>query len=274
MAALNAALTRLFDAVLAPAVRFAPLTTLAVVSALTGVAMLWVVKRTSNQQGMAAAKRAIQAALFEIRLFNDNPAAVLRALGRVLWHNARYLGYSLVPLAWAALPLLLVVAQLQAFYGYEGLAPGAPAVVTATLRNAQHARDAAAFELGVPDDIRLETPAVMLPGAGEVVWRIVPRAAGRYELMVRAGGEAVSKTLLVSTEAGRRSPFRVSALVDQLLYPSESPLSAHGDVVEIAVPYGNAAVAILGWRLHWTIVYLLLSMATAFALARRSGVVL
>lgn len=274
LATVNAALTWLFDLVAAPAIRLAPLTTLVVVSAVTGLAMLWVLGRTSNQAGIAAAKRGIHAALFEIRLFNDNLGAVLRALGRVLWQNARYLAYSLVPLAWVILPLLLIVAQLQAFYGYEGLRVGEPVLLTMHLRDARAVTTADAVSLHAPDGVRVETSPVILPGANEVVWRLVPTAAGDYRVTARVGGTELAKTVHVSDGAARRSPLRVSGLINLLLYPSEPPLPAESGVSEIALTYSEPGVDILGWRAHWMILYVLLSMATAFALARRFGVTL
>ena len=112
---------------------------------------------------MVAAKRGIQAGLFEIRLFNDNLGAVLRALGRVLWQNLRYLGYSLVPLAWMALPLTLVIAQLQAFYGYDGLVVGAAGAARSTLRRSPRRARGAPMSLQTPTRaIRVETAAVVL----------------------------------------------------------------------------------------------------------------
>lgn len=270
---MNAALTWLFDLTVGPLVGIAPLTMLVVVSVATGLAMVWVVGRTSNQAGIASAKRGLHAALFEIRLFNDNLGAVLRALGRVLWQNGRYLGYSLVPLAWVAVPLLLAVAQLQAFYGYEGLAAGAPALVTIRLRDAR-AVIATPMSLTAPDGIRVETGAVVLPAPGEVIWRIVPVAPGDYSLTARVGGTELTKAVRVSNGAVRRSPLRVSGLVNQLLYPSEPPLPADGPAAEIVLPYPERGLNILGWRVHWMIVYVALSMITAFALAKRFGVTL
>jgi hypothetical protein len=269
----NAALTWLFDLILAPVIRLAPLTTLVAISVATGLAMLWVVGRTSNQAGIAAAKRGIHAGLFEIRLFNDNLGAVLRALGRVLWQNVRYLGYSLVPLAWVALPLLLVVAQLQAFYGYEGLAVGAPTVVMLRLRDARAVSSAAgAVSLQAPDSIRVETAAVVFPGASEVLWRIVPMEPGDHTLTARVGGTEVAKIVRVSGGAARRSPFRVSGLIDQLLYPSEPPLPAESGVTLIALPYPEPGLDVLGWRVHWLVMYVALSMVTAFGFAKRRGI--
>jgi uncharacterized membrane protein YedE/YeeE len=272
LGAVNGALTALVDFLFAPVVRIAPLTSLVVVAAATGLAMLWVVGRTSNQAGIADAKRGIHAALFEIRLFNDNLGAVLRALGRVLWQNGRYLGYSLVPLVWVAVPLMLIVAQLQAFYGYQGLTVGAPVLLTTTLRDARAA--SGAITVHAPDGIRVETGAVVLPGASEVIWRIVPTAPGDYALTARIGSIAVNKTAHVADGPARRSPFRVSSLFDLLLYPSEPPVPENAPISQIALPYPEPGVAVLGWRVHWMILYVGLSMITAFAFAKRLGVTL
>ena len=269
---MNAALTWLFDVAVAPAIGAAPLTTLLLMSVVTGLAMLWVVGRTSNQPGIGAAKRGIQAGLFEIRLFNDDLGAVMRALGRVLWQNLRYLGHSMVPLAWVALPLTLVIAQLQAFYGYDGLALGAPALLT--MRTRGPAVTAGAASLQASDAIRVDTPAVVLSGPGEVLWRIVAMTPGEHVVTIRTGSSELAKTVQVSTGAARRSPFRVSGLIDQLLYPSEPPLPADSVATEIALPYPEPGLEVLGWRVHWLVVYVVVSMITAFALARRLGVTL
>ena len=147
IAALNAVLTPVADAALAPLISRAPLLLLAVVSALTALAMLFVVRRTSNQAALAAAKRGIRAALFEVRLFHDEPRGVWPALGRMLAANARYLRHTLVPFLWMVLPLTLVVAQLQAFYGYEGLRPGRAVVLRAELRETKDALKSAKKKL-------------------------------------------------------------------------------------------------------------------------------
>lgn len=277
MAWVNATLARVADAAFVLLGPLPPWLGLLVVSAATGGAMLLVVARTSNQPGMAAAKRAMQAGLFEIRLFHDDLGAILRALGEVLRQNLRYLGYSLVPLAWMALPLVLLIAQLQAYYGYDGLTAGRPVLVKADLRDAPgadgHARPAPVLD--APASIRIETPAVRLTGSNEVLWRIVPTTTGAFTLTIRHGERAATKTVLVSSGPARRSPFRVSpGLMDQLLYPSEPPLPADSPVSLISVAYPEPGVSIAGWRVHWLIPFVVLSMGAAFVLARRWGVTL
>jgi hypothetical protein len=92
---------------------------------------------------------------------------------------------------------------------------------------------------------------------------------------VRAGAATATKTIQVSDLPVRRSPQRVSAgLLDQYLYPSEPLLPEDGPFARIAVNYPEPGIAVAGWRVHWIVIYLALSMACAFALAGRFGVTL
>lgn len=271
MAWVNAALVAAFDAVLGPLMALPTLVSLLLVSLVTAAAMLVVVARTSNQRAMRETKRGIHAALFEIRLYGDQPGLMLRAFGAVLVGNGRYLLLSLVPLAWMSVPLVLVIAQLQAFYGYVGLPLGAPALITVQLTS--DSATPAALVLEAPDAVGLETGAVRLAGSDEVVWRIRPRSEGAYALTFREAGAAVTKSLLVSPAPGRRSPMIVTAgLADQALYPSEAPLPSGSSIAAISVAYPEPGVAVFGWKMHWMIVYGAFSLACAFILARRFGV--
>ena len=272
---MNAALVRAGDTGLAPIIGLPPLVGLLMVSIITAGLMLLVMARVSDQKGLAEAKRGIHAALFEIRLFNDDLVAVMRALADALRHNGRYLLLSLVPLAWMAMPLVLVVAQLQAFYGYAGLMPGQPAILKVELRGALPDTSAGAVVLDAPPEVLVETGPVRLASANEVLWRIVPTATGEYALTVRVGSTVASKTLQVSSVLARRSPRRVSAeLIGQLWYPSEPPLPDDGLIAAISVAYPEPGIDLAGWRVNWMVVYIGLSMACAFALAGRFGVTL
>ena len=56
-----------------------PVLGLAVLSALTGIAMLWVFGKTSNQKRMKEIKRKVYASLLELRVFADEPVVTWRA---------------------------------------------------------------------------------------------------------------------------------------------------------------------------------------------------
>lgn len=275
VAAVNAALTPVADAVLAPLVSRAPLSTLSVVSALTALAMLAVVRRTSNQAALAAAKRGIRAALFEVRLFHDEPRGVWAAVGRMLRSNAAYLRHTIVPFLWMALPLTLVVAQLQAWYGYEGLRPATAVVLRAEL----HASRLAAAErmtLVAPEGIDAEAAPVRLRGGRELVWRVTPERAGRYTVTLRDDDSGTDTAITLDATAGfaRRSPVRGTSWDDLLLYPSDPPLPASHAARRVSLAYPEPGLAVAGTRVPWLVAYVLVSMVLAFALARRVGVVL
>lgn len=289
MSLLNALLARTFDLLLLPFRQLPPIVGLVVVSLATAVVMLLVFKKTSNQTKLAAVKRQIHAAIFEIRLFNDDLRAIFRAQGEILRHNLTYLRLSIVPMLWMIVPLLLVVAQLQFHYGYSGLAVGRPVLLKAQVRegvtptgsvspDAVHAslsNGQPPVTLGAPGEIEVQTPAVWFPATREVIWRIAPRAAGQFELQLRAGRETFTKSVQVSDQVVRRSPVRLDpSFLNQLLYPAEAPLSGDAAVTSISLGYPERDIPLPGFELHWLIVYFALSMIFAFALRKRFNVTL
>src|SRR5687767_2882859 len=178
MQAINSAIGALLDALLWPFQAW-PLAGLAVVSLLVSLALLAAFKMTSNQRALAAAKRRIQANLFELRLFQDDPRLVMRVVGDLLLQQVVYLRYAFVPLIWVALPLAILAAHLQARYGYDGLNPGHAALVTVRMKPAAAASNAASsaansattrsadsaavrpeITLDAPSGLRVETPGV------------------------------------------------------------------------------------------------------------------
>jgi hypothetical protein len=246
---------------------------LLLLSLVTAAPVVLVIARTTDQQRVRKTKRLIQAALFEIRLFNDDPRTVFRSIGEALRHNLTYLRLSLVPLALLAAPLMLALTHLNAFYGYAGLHVGTPALLEIELR----ASDAAtsAISLQVPDIITAETGPVQLLGERRLLWRIRPVSVGDSVLIIRIGDEKITKTVRVSARPGRRSPARItSGIVAQYLYPSEAPLEPDSPVSAVRVTYPGTNVDVAGFAVHWTLVYAGLTLASAVILARLIGVTL
>jgi len=267
VAAVNIALVAVFDAALGPLLRLAPLTGLLVISLLTAVVALLVMRLVSDQPRLRATRRRMQAALFEIRLHADDPIAVLRSFGDVLIQNAVYLRLNLTAVLWLIVPLSLMVAQLQAFYGYSGLTRGEPALLTL------ESSDDAPVTLEAPREIRVDTDPVRLLGTATTVWRIVPAEPGAFVVTTRSGESVVTKTVLVGEGPARRSPLRGQAgLEQQLLYPSETIIPAESTITSIAVDYPQGSVGLFGWPVHWLVVYGLFSLLAAWVLSRRLGV--
>jgi uncharacterized membrane protein (DUF106 family) len=282
---LNTFLASAFDLLLLPFRQLPPVVGLSFISLLTAAGMLLVFRATSDQRRIEQVKRAMVAALFEIRLFNDDLPALFRAQADMLKQNAAYLRLSLVPMLWMIVPIALVVPQLEFRYGYAGLTPGQSALVKAHLRHAPppQAETAAASgastppapaaSLEAPKEIRVLTPGAWFPATQEIVWRVAPDVPGEYVLTARIDGGSVTKTVEVTDRVVRRSPVRASAgLLNQLMYPTERPLPAGGVVTSISVGYPTRAIRLLRWDLPWVIVYIVLSMAFALALRKPLGV--
>ncbi len=268
MRILNALLGGIINGLLFPFRSFPPLVGLTVVSVLTGVAMLLVFRATSNQKGVAAVKRRIAAGVFEIRLFNDDPRAILRAQADILRHTVTYLGLNLVPMLWMIVPLVLVIIQLQFHYGYAGLEPGSTALVKVKVNDAS-ASAAPDVSLDADLGIEVESPLLWIPSLGEANWRIAARHLGDHELRVLIGGEVFAKRVRVTDAVVRLAPVRPSnRFVDQLFNPVERPLPADAPVESITVTYPEARIGFLFWDAHWLVVFFVLSILTALVLQR------
>lgn len=271
MTAFDKAFSSVFDLLLRPFRDLPPVAGLSVVSLLTAIGLLLVYRYTSDQQRIEAVKRSIHAALFEVRLFNDDLRAILRAQMEILQRSLAYLRLSLVPMAWIAAPLVLVMAQLQVLYGYDRPGPGEPILVKAVLREAPRAEEA--MRLEAPAGIRVETPAVWIPATREVVWRVAAERDGRFELRVRVGDENVAKAIDTRGGVVRRSPVRTApGLLTWILYPSEPPLASGSRIEALSVGYRAAQVKFLGWETHWMVVFFVLTMVFTLLLRGVLGV--
>ncbi len=262
---LNRVIGAMVDGLLLPFRGLPAAVGLTVISVLAAVGMLLVFKATSDQPRLAATKRRIQAAILEIRLLNEDPRFVLAAQRDALRHSLAYLRLTLVPLLWMALPLLTLMAHLQAYYGYRGLVVGETAIVKATWGEG----DSVARMPSLEGDggVVVQTPVLWIPSQREADWRVAATAPGEQELRLRLGDAVWTKTVLVSSSLGRRSARRPSAsLLDQLLYPSEPPLAGGATVAAIEVTYPAGEVSLLGWETHWIIAFLILTLLAALAL--------
>jgi hypothetical protein len=280
MTFLNDLLRPVFDLLQAPLRGLPPLVGILIWSIPVGVFALWVFKKTSNQRRIAEVKRKIHACLFEIRLFNDDVAAILRAQGEILRHVARYQALALKPMIFILPPLVILMVQLHAFYGFRGLKPGEHALVRAVFAGDWSERSSAGRPpavLEAPAGLRLDGDGVWAPELGELLWQVTVDAPGDYELAFRVGDEVVRKTLSVTNSVVRLSPTRPErSFMAQLEWPSEDPLPRSVGLSEISVAYPDASVALAGWswdwRYAWMVVFFVLTMIIAVVLKKPLGV--
>jgi hypothetical protein len=242
-----------------------PLFSLIPLSILLAAAMLLVFRLTSNQDALRKVKGLLQAHLYEMRLFSDEPALIWKAQLGLLRANARYIGMMLIPAVVMTVPMVLLFAQLECFYGYMPLRPGQTAIVTLQMKEGAHG-DVPVVR--PPDGVEVESPAVRVEGERQISWRIraVHPVAGDLQFVFPA--QTITKSVQAGMGPVYLSARRVSSAFDLLLHPSESRLP-ESPVDWIELRYSKATVSALGMDLHWLIWVLVISMIGALVLKRR-----
>lgn len=270
---LNGLMRLLFDVLLWPFQQLHPMVGLTAISLACAVLMLLGYRATSNQPAVEAVKRRIAAGLFEIRLFNDDIVAILRAQGGILRNNMIYLGLNMVPMVFMIVPFVLIIAQLQFHYGYRGLEVGEQTVLQVSLAGEATGTSAPDVVVTMPEGLRLDSPRVWMPTRNQIAWRIAAESRGDFEVGIDVAGQHFTKEVVVSDAVVRRSPYRLQpGLVNLLLYPAEPSLPGDGALISVDVIYPARVVGLFGFETDWLIVFFILTIVMAFALKGRFGV--
>jgi uncharacterized membrane protein (DUF106 family) len=259
-----------FRLVLSVFQRHNPMWGLLPISALLGAGMLWVFGRTSNQESIRVTKNRLKACMLEMRLFTDEPRLVWDAQKGLLLANLRFLALTLRPAVFLAIPMVLLFAQLEAFYGRAPLTVGQSAIVTVQMKQ-DLGGDPAVPLLQSPDGIVVEGPPVRVPGERQISWRIraVRELSGTLKFVLPAG--VAEKHVEAGVGPRYVSDRSVSTLLGQLWHPGERRLSL-SSVDWIEIRYPSATVAWLGLDFPWVVWFLLISMVAALLLKKRMGV--
>ncbi len=238
------------------------------VSFLSGLLMLFIFRLTSNQAGIRQVKDKIKAHLLELRLFKDSLPVTLKAQGQILSHNLKYIGYSTKPMLIMLIPLLVILAQLNLWFGYKALPVGETAILKLSLEENTDSLSQE-VELEVPAGLVVETPPLRLEQLREIDWRIRAKAEGIHELRIKLAGQSLTKTVTVAAKPLTRvCPLKTSRFLDELLYPGEKPISSSIPVTSVEITYPAKKLNLFGLNLHWLVPYLALSILSGFVFKR------
>ena len=257
--------------IFSPLALLPPILGLLLVSALGAVGTLLLVKATSQARRIEATKRQMYAALLEMRLFNDDLRAVLRAASELLWRDVAYLREFAVPVILASVPLAILLVHLDSFYGSTGLIVGQSSLVTVSLDNSSPdpMKELPTAMVKVPPGIRLDTPAVWFPVSHELIWQITPETSGRFDLVVGIGSQRVLKRVEVSETIIRRAPSRIEqAWLAALFDPADQRLPSSGVIRSVHIQYPRREMSVSGWRVHWLVLFAVSSMIFVLVLKR------
>jgi hypothetical protein len=270
LAALDRVSFRLLDVYASTVGALSPLLSLALLAAVAGIAMLWVIGKISNQDAVRLTRRKIQATLLEFRIFWDEPRVVWRSQTRLLRLNVRYLGLILPAVLIGVVPVALLMIRMEALYGRSPLPVGQPAVVTVQFTEPMNER-ANPPRLEAPALVSVETPALRVFSDNQVCWRIRPLGATSGHLKLFVNGEVIEKHVVAGGPWSYLSDRRSSRLGDLFWHPGEPPLQ-RSNVAWVEIRYPTHFWGPGNFQLSWIWWFFAFSILAGLLLKRRLGV--
>lgn len=268
---INTTFTHVIHVLVWPLTGFPPIVALALISLVTGLFMLWIYARCSDQDGIRTSKDRIRGYLFGVRIFQHDLAVVWRLQGQVLRETFRYFRYSLTPLAVMLVPLILVLIQLNLFFGLKPLAPGESTLLKVSLDPTTVLDQ---VRLAANPGIEVETPPVKVPRLQEVVWRVRAAQPGRHVLQIQVGERQFEKEVVVGSDWTAVSALRTSDWFNLLFYSGERPLPAASGVTSIELIHPALSMPIFGLEGDWFLLFIVFSVVAAFGFKSLFGVAL
>ncbi len=263
----NSIWSKIFELLFFPFRNLSPWLGMIFISLITGIFMLVVFRYTSNQEGIRKVKNKIKAHLLEIRLFKDNFALSLKAQGNILRNNLKYISYSFKPMLVMIIPLILILIQLNLWFGYQSLEPGEKAIVKVKLKNEYNPLDLK-LKVAPSPGFLIDSPPLRIEEEKEVNWRLQAKKKGVYNLVIKVNNQEYKKSIAISQNSLTKiSPAKVNKnFWAELLYPGEKPLLSDSPLKSIEITYKLKKMNLFGWHIHWLIVYFVLSIIFGFGL--------
>ena len=247
-----------------------PLAIVVVLSIVIGLLMIVLFGYTSNQKAIKVAKDQLKAHLLAVRLFQDQLHVVMGSYGRILRGTGRYLKLAFIPLLYVIIPITLLIVQLDRYLGSTGIPVNVPFLLTA-LVNSSDAVNNVSLEL--PPEVTMTAPAVHVPAAREIVWRLAASKEGEYEIKLTGAGENLTKTLHVSSKLVRVSPVRLRGHFWERLFSStESAVPDKSPIESVAINYPERNIEIAGYEINWIWLFFILSMIAGFIFKEILGI--
>ncbi len=234
---------------------------LVIISAITGVVMLFLFKYTSNQTAIVASKDAIKANLLALKLYKDELRVTFLSQWRLLLAIARLQWHMFKPVAIVIFPMLVGLSQMGIRYQWRALRSGEQAYVHMYLDEPLSHEVA----LEPVQGVSVEVPA--MAGEQDYAWRIRATESGRFALKFLVDSEMIEKELVVGDKLERVSVERAGAnWVTQLFHPIEPLLPSSSPVSRIEIKYPDRESWFYGSN-YWVLTFFVISMLVALVLA-------
>ena len=233
-----------------------------IISAVTGVLLLFIFKYTSNQKAIAGVRDDIKAHMLALKLFKDSISVTLRAQGRVFRGAFLLLFYAIVPMLVMIVPVTLLLGQMGVWYQARPLMMGEEAVVVVSL-NDSTAGNLSKVSIASMPGAEVSIGPVKVPSKSQVYWKIKAVEKVEEGITFEVDGQKFEKQLATGKGFIRLSAKRPGAnFAEIMLHPIEQPFAADSVVKSISIDYPQRESCTSGtdW---WLIYFFVASMVFA-----------
>lgn len=237
------------------------------VSAFCGVLFLYLYGKVSNQTAIRDTKRQIYTLLLEVALFRKDLRVILTSQLGLFKQAFRYLFLAVPPLLVLIIPCLLLLAQLNLYFGNVPLALNQNALITIV---SESTSDLFNVSISAPEELEL-TPALRASSERSIYLRASAHKDGEHEMSVRLGDHTILTQPVYSGPRPQALPqISVQDWWLKLLYPGGSSLSA--PITQISIDYPAYHLAFAGLKLHWVLVFFIVSLISGLIASKVMGV--
>jgi hypothetical protein len=267
---INYFLTRGCDLLLAPFAKLPPFWGIFFLSLLTSLFVLVVYRAVSNPKKVKDTKNQIKANILAIRLYRDFWKTIVGSFFKSLYYTGKYFVLNLIPL-FLVLPLMfLLFVQMDIRYGMRPFRAGESIMVKAGFNVEPGAIN---VEIQSNPHFHSVMNPVFIDSLREVDWKLEAGANGSTAIAIKVDGATVSKNLVIGDNLPVLSNKKMAASsLEHFIYPVEKLLAPPSSLKFISIQYPARSISFLGFRTHWLVYYLALTMIMALALKNRFGV--
>lgn len=239
---------------------------LTVVSLVAGVVLLLMYGACSNQTKLRLVKRRIHAAFLEALLFRHDVFVSLRAQWRMFVGGLHYVALAVPPILIICIPCILLLSQLNLYYGYRPINAGEELVLRAKVQD-RSLLDQVSIELS--PGLKSTAP-IRLYDSQEILWRVEPVSSGSQTLNAKLAGGGNSLSAPIAVESGflRLDAVNTAGAWKQLLYPGRLLGNTATAISEFAISYPSRYYNFVGYECSWITIFLIVSLLSGLVASR------
>ena len=267
MYTINKGINLFFQLLFYPFSGMSPLWGLLWVSVLTAVLALLIYRWFSSQESIRRTKDRMKAHILEMRLFQQDPVLMGRAVHSALRSNLSYLRLNLKPFLFMFIPVVLILIQMEARFGFRPLQPGDSVLVKTFWRSDPSREKDTPVRLVLSDGISIESPSLRVKENREIDWRIHVEKWGEASISLQSSEGTVTLPLEVSDRMVPVSSWNGGKnALDRVFYPAAYPLPSHGNLAVIEIDYPRREMDILGHSVHWVWPFFVITLLAGYLL--------